>query len=507
MPGTRDGPVPLKWFQKAFGFAERSWEETQSNFEFSDGVLKSKVNSASFHVGPFELVSMPELEECLKTLEKPAGLSGLTFENIVGDTGALHRDSSNAGAVFQVTSLFNCCHGLTPDEEPEDGVSSIGSEATQGAACAVSCPAATVFRHYFVNGRGQAEKQLNCLSRVSEAVKNSKENFYTMKNGFCMPRPPNGVARLSKKLAGDPIIVEDVLAGIQVGVHWDTEVWTPPGLPKRSSRAGSSGGLRDTSPPRAISPPRAEASIPHRVCQVLCSALPISFSKSTRSREWEFFARLVLTAMYDLTLTVASLLARQRQARVLVYLTAVGGGLLGNRHKWIVDAIEKALRKHAGEPLDVMLVHYAKHPREEFRSLEAGRQLVQTPLARRTISQDVRKLASELDDVNVVERSMSGAQRIVQSFNSLDANGDGYIDRGEFLDMLQSLDRGLFTEENVDRLVHEADSDGDGVIHYAEFAAFLCGNESVEADRILASRKFGRSSVVALSPTDRKTTF
>ena len=59
-----------------------------------------------------------------------------------------------------------------PSVCPEDGVTRYYADRTQGPACAIACPAATVFRNYHVHGRGQAggaEAQLD-LARDAGAV-------------------------------------------------------------------------------------------------------------------------------------------------------------------------------------------------------------------------------------------------------------------------------------------------------------------------------------------------
>jgi hypothetical protein len=48
--------------------------------------------------------------------------------------------------VFQVASQFNVLEMVSPDVGPEAGVTGYQHDRTQGPACAMSCPAATVFR-------------------------------------------------------------------------------------------------------------------------------------------------------------------------------------------------------------------------------------------------------------------------------------------------------------------------------------------------------------------------
>merc|ERR1712216_919638 len=121
---------------------------------------------------------------------------------------------------------------------------------------------------------------------------------------------------------------EDVCANLRVGVHWDTEV---------------KGGA-------------------HRVCQVFCSALPISFGKGTKKDDWKLFATAVLNGTYEATLAAGAILAGERRERVTVYLTKVGGGAFGNPSQWIIAAIERALKMYASAPIDVKLVNFGKLP-------------------------------------------------------------------------------------------------------------------------------------------------
>ena len=120
------------------------------------------------------------------------------------------------------------------DQAEEDGVTRYANDATQGCACALSCPAATVFRNYFVNGKGQAEGgALDCLSDVAKVLNNDERGFWVMKHGFCMPAQRGSIARASKQVQysekfkepGTLTMAEDIAQHLRVGVHWDTEVF------------------------------------------------------------------------------------------------------------------------------------------------------------------------------------------------------------------------------------------------------------------------------------------
>jgi hypothetical protein len=109
---------------------------------------------------------------------------------------------------------------------------------------------------------------------------------------------------------------------------------------------------------------------PHRVCQVFCSAVPVSYAKSTKSADWHPLAQAFLNGAYEATLAVAALLARERGERVTVYLTLCGGGAFGNRSMWIVAALKRALLVHIRANIDVKLVHYRTIPKGTFVYLE-----------------------------------------------------------------------------------------------------------------------------------------
>jgi hypothetical protein len=102
----------------------------------------------------------------------------------------------------------------------------------------------------------------------------------------------------------------------------------------------------------------------HLVSQAYCSAVPVGYSDQPASR-WEPLARLVLDATYEATLTAAAINAESTGNRS-VFLTLVGGGVFGNRTEWIVDAIRRAVTRHDGADLDVVIVSYGS-PKPELR--------------------------------------------------------------------------------------------------------------------------------------------
>lgn len=422
MPGTKDAKAPSQWFKKAFGFREASFEETRRNFSFADGTLRLNGSDRSFYVGPFDTISLEDLQARLARNEDSEktqrDLGTLSFRNVRDTTFDLHLAPENAGAVFQVASLFNCLELESPDTSPEAGVTKGGCQPTQGSACASACPAAAVFRNYFVNGEGQiAGRHVDCLSEVSQYVNNRRVNYWAMRNGFCMPA--RDFKKINERFINELGFDDDIRRKMQVGIHWDTEV---------------AGGA-------------------HRVTQIFCSAAPVSLSKFVRAEEWEPFARCILDAQFEAVLAAAACMARDRNERVRVFLTPVGGGLLGNRVKWIASAIERALTLHQAAPLDVHLVHL-NYPMSAYKDLEKE---LWTPKrqARRTITEDMSRIYGELDDLKDAEeeakeedKNVESARRIARAFEFFDLNGDGVIDRTEFMDILLMLDSYFFQHVN-----------------------------------------------------------
>ena len=108
---------------------------------------------------------------------------------------------------------------------------------------------------------------------------------------------------------------------------------------------------------------------PSLVSQVFCSALPVAYS-ALPDEAWAKFACCVLEGAYEATLAVAALAAAQRQRRVSVFLTKLGGGAFGNSPDWIFSGIERALKRYRHAPLDVRLVSYRDDPGARAAALE-----------------------------------------------------------------------------------------------------------------------------------------
>ena len=326
------------WFKKLFGFEERSPEQVRTHLEVDGTLLRSHVNGARYQIGVLETPSLGELRA--RVGEAPRG--PIRVRNVVGEAGALHADSRNEGALFQVASQFNLLEMVSPHVTPEDGVTHYVHDRTQGPACAIAAGAATVYRNYFaiVDGKmGQtARRQIDCLSDVHRTLSPNGRPLWQMRNGYALPTAST-LAHFNRRLAKLDKDGRDTLrAALRIGIHRDVEVTRSP------SR--------------------------HLVSQAFCSALPISYSH-VGSPEWESFARLILEAAYEGTLLAAAENAHPNPGAP-VYLTQLGGGAFGNRPEWIVAAMGRAFDRLADSGgLDVRIVHY-RRVSNRFRGLERG---------------------------------------------------------------------------------------------------------------------------------------
>jgi len=373
------------WFEKVFGFKEsRNYDKVRSSFrlEEDDTVLitvppPGTAAERCFYIGPFGTPSVQELRDRLNELDNTAqcataavaaanatttyetdfvkpvakrsksndDLGTLTFSHIIGSAGELHLDPQNADSVFQAASQFNCLEMVSPKVTPNDGITRYSMDHTQGPVCAMSCPAATLYRNYLVHdGKGQKDKQIDTLKDVGEMAGNVNRSsgktsykYWKMENGYALPARKYAMTKLRIEFENGNLDAERLMKAVRVGVHEDTEVF---------DLSSSSSSTKNPPPP------------PHRVAQVYCSAVPIGYDYNTPLHDWKPFAQLVLDATYDATLATGAILARKKKKRVKVFLTKVGGGVFANPSTWIIDAMRKALERYRSYPLDVYLVHF-----------------------------------------------------------------------------------------------------------------------------------------------------
>ena len=262
-------------------------------------------------------LTLPSLSD-LRAVD-PTG-SANRWSEVAGNAQALHADPAHAGDLFQVASQFNLLEMPDPSVTPEHGVAAYEHDHTQGPACAMACGAGTIWRNYFVEGRGQsADWQIDTLGELGRALLPGWEAAMEMRNGYALPRP-GGLDRINAALAGAD---REALKGhLRVGLQRDTEVTLP------------GGG--------------------HWVSQLYASALPVSYG-SDAPADWEPLARLILEAAYEATLLAGLAVGAKR-----VWLTRLGGGAFGNRAVWIDDALDHARRAVPTGGLDVRIVTFGR---------------------------------------------------------------------------------------------------------------------------------------------------
>lgn len=324
------------WFEALTGFPERSYEETQSNFEILGHTLRSKVNGRSYLIGELETPSLGELRQrAASVLGTLAGTVSVSIAT--GDVAEMHRNPANRNAVFQVASQFNLLEMTGPKVTPEDGVTRYMFDYTQGAACARAAGAATIYRNYFAPVQGHAgqtrHRQLDCLSDLGAALGNENNALWTMSNGYALCTEP-GLSAIRRRLKDLPEERDSLRDLLRVGIHWGVQVTT-------------------AEPTDQV------------VSQAFCSALPISYTDIPTER-WTSFATLVLEGAYEATLWAAVLNAHRYSSNV-IFLTQLGGGAFGNESPWIHGAIRRALHMVKGQGLDVRLVSYKTPSRELVR--------------------------------------------------------------------------------------------------------------------------------------------
>eukprot|EP00900_Chrysochromulina_parva_P003137 jgi/Chrpa1/12824/Chrysochromulina_OHIO_Genome00017079-RA len=141
---SKSSPFPMgqhrrpAWFRDLFGFDESStWGDNVSHFQM-DGDELVCLTAPQFprqFVGRFEWPSVAELRSKLAAAQGAGAPSaGLSFAHLAAPAGVgpLHREQSNAGAVFQAASQFNCLEMTGPDVSPTAGVGIYINDRTQG---------------------------------------------------------------------------------------------------------------------------------------------------------------------------------------------------------------------------------------------------------------------------------------------------------------------------------------------------------------------------------------
>ncbi len=167
----------MSWVTELTGLAQETRAQVLEHLHLEGDTLVSSVNGKAFGVGDFTMPRLEGLRSVVRPVQSPT-----TVHQSVADVQDLHRDPSNAGALFQVASQFNMLEMVGPHVTPDEGVGIYEYDRTQGPACAIACGAGTLFRNYFVpvgDGLGQTDlRQLDGLADISAALGNGVNDFW-----------------------------------------------------------------------------------------------------------------------------------------------------------------------------------------------------------------------------------------------------------------------------------------------------------------------------------------
>src|SRR5688572_16301587 len=136
--------------------------------------LFSKMNGRSYGIGTLETPSLAQLRQRAAAVTAAEPSCKLRTSVVVGDVGAMHRDTANRDALFQVASQFNLLEMVHPGITPEHGVTRYVDDRTQGPAGAIAAGAATIYRNYFAPVGDQvgqtSARQIDCLADPGVAL-------------------------------------------------------------------------------------------------------------------------------------------------------------------------------------------------------------------------------------------------------------------------------------------------------------------------------------------------
>ncbi|MBK8936292.1 MAG: dual specificity protein phosphatase family protein [Polyangiaceae bacterium] len=278
-----------------------------------EGNATLRVGDETFAAGRFAVPSIAELRDAARRArardgeEAPPGkvrLSLLAGAHVLTDIGTLQA-SAPPGVVFLVASQFDCLEAPGPAIVK---VADYPSDPTQGPRASISALPGTLLRHYRAprwDGGRFVQTAANCLDLLGDAV---DEPTATVRCGYLRPSDIPSMPKLAERLAAN-------FERIRVGVHDEVEVLF-----------GNDWG--------------GPVALPHpRIAQVFTSTLALGgYGRDDGSEATRDVCRSLLRAAYLGTLLAACALCKHT-----VVLTLIGGGVFGNRHDDIWEAIRFAL--------------------------------------------------------------------------------------------------------------------------------------------------------------------
>ncbi len=222
------------WFKNYFGFNESEipfsnrhaflQEYFELRNEDSDqGEIFCKKNGKTYRFGKLEIASLADLRAQVQTVLAKLPVQKNQVDEVVGDVSKFHEDPQNENAVFQVASQFNLLEMIGPELTPEDGITIYYKDGTQGPSCALSAPAGTLYRNYFVKvnpneaQRGQThDRQIHTLAAIEKALGVELE----IQNGYAFVESVAQLSKITDFIAKQTTQQRDDLMGLlEVGIQ------------------------------------------------------------------------------------------------------------------------------------------------------------------------------------------------------------------------------------------------------------------------------------------------
>jgi hypothetical protein len=256
-----------------------------------------------------------------------------TYDTLEADiTIFINNISQVNNAVFLVASRFNLLEG-----SPDDLITGYIWSSAQGQRVALSSPAGTLFRKYFIYyGEPQkSNKQINTLQEVIKKLESTScvDRKIIQDNGWIKLVLRNG--DISTKDIAKQSLQKICDNHLKVGIHWNTPLLVNSKL---------------------------------KVCQVYASTFNISTYDKTEKNNIKNLTIAILTSTYKCTLQAGVNKLSTEKPRATIYLTAIGGGVFDTPKEWIKEALINAILEYRYYPLDIIMIDN-KSPSEQLSKI------------------------------------------------------------------------------------------------------------------------------------------
>ena len=299
-------------------------------FDFAnDGRATLRAGGRTHAAGRFRLEAIGDLRRRLTHADGALRFSVLLGAAAVTDIGALQA-AATPGVMFQVASQFNCLEAPEPCIVP---VRDYVWDYTQGPRASVSAFPGTLLRHYLAPSI--QTKSADAASKEGPFTQTDERQIDLLADAFGRDVAAVRHGYLTSDAIANPprlaALLEERFERIRIGVHDDIEVVFGHDLGGPVPR-----GARQ------------------RIAQALTSTLALGgYSAESSGPALAAIRRQLLRAAY-----LGTVLAALDLRKHAVVLTCIGGGVFGNPHEAIWDAILWALDEAqplAPAPLHVVL--------------------------------------------------------------------------------------------------------------------------------------------------------